>query len=186
MSRFQGFPKEAIEFLVLLGKNNSKEWFEKHKKDYEVFVRHPSQDFVVAMGERLKEISPKIYAIPKVNQSLFRLNRDVRFSENKRPYKTNLGILFWEGNRKRMESSGFYFHVEKDTFMLGAGMYRFSKELMDVYREAVIDKKLGNQLKKVVNQIKSAGYLIGEYVTRGCHVDMTLRMSGRIFCCITG
>ena len=110
MSAFKGFPRELVRFFNGLRKNNTKEWFQDHKQDYEDHVKQPSMEFVMAMGEKLKTVAPKIHAIPKVNQSLFRLNRDTRFSKDKRPYKANLGIWFWEGDRKRMECPGFYFH----------------------------------------------------------------------------
>jgi uncharacterized protein (TIGR02453 family) len=82
-------------------------------------VKGPSGAFVVSMGAKLKAISPAIKAIPKVNQSLFRVNRDTRFSADKSPYKTNLGIWFWEGEKKRMECPGFYFHLDTENLMLG-------------------------------------------------------------------
>ncbi|WP_455393079.1 TIGR02453 family protein, partial [[Eubacterium] cellulosolvens] len=124
---FNGFPKEFTSFFTDLAMNNNKSWFNEHRQDYEQFVLEPSKLFVIAMGERLTELSRDINAIPMVNKSLFRLNRDTRFSKDKSPYKTNLGILFWEGRRKRMECPGFYFHVEANTLMLGDGMYQFPK-----------------------------------------------------------
>jgi uncharacterized protein (TIGR02453 family) len=162
MSDFNGFFPETVTFFDTLEKNNSKEWFEKHKNDYETYVRRPSEDFVLAMGDRLKKIAPDINAIPKVNQSMFRLNRDTRFSHDKSPYKTNLGILFWEGSGNRMECSGFYFHLGEGRLLLGAGMYRFSKGLMDKWRDAVVDKKSGATLKKAVRKVENLGYEIGE------------------------
>jgi uncharacterized protein (TIGR02453 family) len=102
---------------------------------------------------RLRKLSPGVQAIPKVNGSLFRINRDTRFSKDKSPYKTNLGIFFWEGERKKMECSGYYFHLEPNALMLGVGMYMFPKELLTVYRDAVVDKKLGPALKRAVNKL---------------------------------
>jgi uncharacterized protein (TIGR02453 family) len=162
MSDFNGFFPETVAFFDTLEKNNTREWFEKHKNDYETYVRRPSEDFVLAMGDRLKKIAPDINAIPKVNQSLFRINRDTRFSHDKSPYKTNLGILLWEGGGKRMESSGFYFHLGEGRLLLGAGMYRFSKGLMDKWREAVVDKKSGATLTKAIRKVENLGYEIGE------------------------
>ena len=160
MSNFNGFPKEMMAFFNELQKNNDKAWFEAHKKAYETQVKRPSEDFVVTMGEKLKQLAPRIMAVPKVNQSLFRINRDTRFSNDKSPYKTNLGIWFWEGNRKRMDCSGFYFHLGDGILMLGAGMYIFGKGTLTRYREAVIDKRLGPQLKKAVTDISRKGYAI--------------------------
>ena len=160
MVSFEGFPKELIRFFHGLRKNNTKEWFQDHKKDYEIHVKQPSEEFVMVMGEKLRAIAPKIHAIPKVNKSLFRLNRDTRFTRDKSPYKTNLGIWFWEGDRKRMECPGFYFHLDSDNLMLGTGLHIFPKELLSPYRDAVVDKNHGPKLKKAVNKVSKLGYSI--------------------------
>lgn len=151
---FNGFPKEFNKFFADLAQNNDKVWFNEHKPDYEKYVMEPSKAFVVAMGERLNELSTDIFAIPLVNKSLFRQNRDTRFSKDKSPYKTNLGILFWEGNRKRMECPGYYFHVELDGLMLGGGMHMFPKDMIDPYRKAVVNEKSGKELNNVKNDLK--------------------------------
>jgi len=158
---FNGFPKEFTSFFADLAMNNNKSWFNEHKQDYEQLVLEPSKLFVIAMGERLTDLSLDINAIPMVNKSLFRLNRDTRFSKDKSPYKTNLGILFWEGTRKRMECPGFYFHVEANTLMLGDGMYQFPKDLLDRYRKATIDKSAGKELSNIVNRLKEEKISIG-------------------------
>jgi uncharacterized protein (TIGR02453 family) len=161
MTGFNGFPKELPQFLSRLEKNNTVEWFQDHKQDYETFVKHPSEEFVVAVGERLRTFCPGINAIPKVNKSLFRINRDIRFSNDKSPYKTNLGILFWEGPGKRMESSGFYFHLEGDLVMVGCGLYVFPKPVMQKFRETLMDKKKGRELQKIIEALVSDGYGLG-------------------------
>ena len=108
----------------------------------------------------LKDLAPRINAIPKVNQSLFRINRDTRFSHDKSPYKTNLGIWFWEGTRKRMECPGFYFHIGDGKLMLGTGIHIFSKELLKLYRDAVSHKKRALSLDKAVNEVSKKGYMV--------------------------
>jgi len=160
MAVFKGFHAETLTFFKDLARNNSREWFEAHRDQYDRHVKKPSCDFVVAMGEKLREFAPDVNAIPKVNQSLFRLNRDTRFSHDKRPYKTNLGILFWEGMRKRMECSGFYFHVEENMLMLGAGLYLFPKPMLEPYRQAVVDKKHGKSLQQAISQLVQKGISI--------------------------
>ena len=155
MADFSGFPKEMIKFFGKLEKNNNKEWFDRHREDYETYVKGPSIGFVIAMGEKLRSLSPGIKAIPKVNQSLFRINRDTRFSHDKRPYKTNTGIWFWEGERKRMECSGFYFHYGDEKLMLGAGIHMFSNELLKLYRAAVVDKEHGPKLRTAVRWLRA-------------------------------
>ena len=160
-NKFNGFPKEFTKFFAELAMNNTTIWFNEHKKEYGQFVLEPSKSFVVAMGEKLKELAPDINAVPKVNKSLFRLNRDTRFSKDKSPYKTNLGILFWEGSRKRMECPGFYFHVEVDTLMLGGGLYQFPKDMIEPYRKAVIDNTSGKELNSIVKTLKQEKIVLG-------------------------
>ncbi len=157
---FNGFPKQFPIFLKDLKKNNTKEWFQDHKKKYESSIKIPSQEFVAVMGDRLKETNPEINAIPKVNKSLFRINRDTRFSNDKSPYKTNVGILFWEGTGKRMESSSFYFHLEDNQLLIGCGMYIFPKPTLQKYRETIMKKKKGSELKSIIKNLLSLGYQI--------------------------
>jgi uncharacterized protein (TIGR02453 family) len=151
---FNGFPKEYTKFFADLALNNNKLWFNEHKPDYEQFVLEPSKLFVIAMGERLSGLSQDINAIPMVNKSLFRINRDTRFSKDKTPYKTHIGIFFWEGTRKRMECPGFYLHVKSNNLMLGGGMHEFPKDLLESYRKATIDKRSGKELINVVDTLK--------------------------------
>lgn len=152
-SKFSGFPKECLSYFEALAENNDKAWFDDHRAEYDEQVMRPARAFVAEMGERLKEIAPDVHAEPKVNKSLFRINRDVRFSKDKRPYKTNLAILFWEGSRKRMECPGFYFHLEPTGLMLGGGMYMFPKDLVEPYRQSVIHELHGPVLAETVRLV---------------------------------
>ncbi len=78
---FTGFPPEALKFFAELSINNEKPWFEAHRSDYDNYVIEPSRDFVIALGERLRELAPNIMADPRVNKSIFRIYRDMRFSK---------------------------------------------------------------------------------------------------------
>ena len=154
---FDGFPKECISFFRELSVNNSIHWFKQHKREYDEFVLKPVRCFVYDMGERLRLIAPRISADPRTNRSLFRINRDIRFSDDKTPYKTHLAVWFWEGSGPRMECSGFYFHLEPDTLMLGVGIYRFPKPLLEKYRTYAVHKKYGTALEQAINNITGTG-----------------------------
>lgn len=175
MSGFRGFPKEMLTFLDELEANNDKQWFESHRDEYEKYIKQPSCQFVESMGSKLRELSPEINAIPKINKSLFKIHRDVRFSKDKRPYKTTVGIWFWEGTGKRMEHSGYYFHLENRKVMLGVGLYRFPKELLDRYRQTVARDSSGKRLLEVCGELEEKGYAIGmnhyKRVPRGFPTD---------------
>ncbi|MBI4773048.1 MAG: DUF2461 domain-containing protein [Deltaproteobacteria bacterium] len=160
---FQGFSPQAVDFYVELTRNNNKGWFESHKDTFETHVLAPARAFVVGMGERLRNIAPGIHADPRVNRSLFRIQRDIRFSPDKSPYKTHLGIWMWEGEGPRMERPGFYFHLEPPFLMLAAGMREFSKPVLEAYRSAAVDREWGAALKDAIESVTSKGsYIVGE------------------------
>ena len=82
MSEFNGFPPEAVTFFHELKKNNNKTWFEAHKSDYQEHVLEPAQRFIEQMRARLEQLSPGIHAEPRVNRSIFRIYRDIRFRKD--------------------------------------------------------------------------------------------------------
>jgi uncharacterized protein (TIGR02453 family) len=156
------FPFNTVKYLSDLSKNNNRDWFLKNRERFDLEFLQPAVQFVIDLGERIQTFAPNVIAIPRVDKSIFRLHRDVRFKKNKAPYKTNLGLYFWEGKGKRMECSGFYFHIEPNNFFLGAGMYVFSPQQLKKYREVVYKKDKGKELASIINSIaKNKKYLIG-------------------------
>jgi uncharacterized protein (TIGR02453 family) len=158
---FSGFPDGTLRFLRGLERNNSKAWFDAHRADYETFYVGGAKSFVEAIGPRLKKVSKGVCYEPRVNGSLFRINRDVRFSKDKSPYKAHLDLWFWEGDRRGWESPGFFFRLAPTRLTLGAGMHRFSKEQLDSYRSAVVDERAGKALAKLADRLRAVGYEIG-------------------------
>lgn len=164
MSEFMGFSKKTIKFYRDLEKNNKKEWFDANRSTFDQHVIQPAQDFVYAMGKRLKKLSRDINADPRTNGSgsIFRIYRDVRFSKDKTPYKTAMGILFWEGPGKKMDNPGFYFHLERSRLMLFAGMHTFSKAMLKQYRASVVHSKHGPGLTRAITKVFANGaYQLG-------------------------
>lgn len=155
--------KNLSTFLKDLTENNNKDWFDNNQEKYEKYHKELSKNLVEILGIRLKELSPNIIAIPKVNQSIFRINRDTRFSNDKTPYKTNLALFFWEGHEKRMESSGFYLSIEHNSFMLGGGNYAFNKEGLQKFRKIVSQEKNAEELNSLIKEILDANneYILG-------------------------
>ena len=161
-TEFKGFSSKAVSFFNALRKNNNREWFLNNRGDYEVYVLQPAKLFVTALGERLKEFSPDLRAVPKINGSIFRISRDTRFSQDKSPYKNHLGVFLWEGNRPRMECPGFYFQMDPSGVLLGGGIYMLSGQELDKYRKAVVSPGSGSELKKICDDInKNPGYSLG-------------------------
>ena len=175
MSEFSGFPKAAVKFYKDLSKNNTKEWFEAHRDDFENHVMEPSRQFVTAMGRRLREIAPRVVADPRVNQSIFKIHRDIRFSKDKTPFKTNVAFLWWEGKFKKLENSSFYFHLEPSFLLIGLGIYQFPKPHLEAFRESVENGKHGAELAKAIETVRSNGYEVSgqnfKKVPHGFSVD---------------
>ncbi|MGE5805771.1 MAG: DUF2461 domain-containing protein [Ignavibacteria bacterium] len=161
MSKMLSFPYNTQNFLKQLAKNNSKEWFEENREAFNNDFLQPAVQFVVDIGERLQTIVPEIMAVPKVDKSIFRLHRDVRFSKDKSPFKTNLGILLWEGKEKK-QRTGFYFHIEPKLFFLGSGTYMLENEKLKIFRNAVYNPELGKELNDAVKKVlKNKKYQLG-------------------------
>ena len=162
MAEFAGFPSGTQDFLRELGADNTRSWFEAHRQDYERFYIDPARQFVLAAGKRLRAIAPGIRAEPRILGSIFRINRDTRFSPDKRPYKDHLDFWFWEGDRKAAVS-GFFARVSPDFVGIGAGCHGFGQERMAAFRRALADPVTAGELGKVAVRLTAAGYhLTGE------------------------
>lgn len=163
---YGGFPRETVAFLAGLREHNERAWFEAHRAEYDVFYVGAARDFVLAAAERLHEISPGLRGEPKVLGSIGRINRDTRFSPDKRPYKDHLGIGFWEGERKR-SPSGLFLRITPETCGVGLGAPPFDKPRLAAFRAAAADTVHGPDLVEAVAQVEAAGYrVLGEEFKR--------------------
>ena len=118
------FTPETFRFLNELAANNRRDWFERNRSRYEDAVRTPALDFIAAMAPRLAAISPHFSAIPRrQGGSLMRVFRDTRFSRDKSPYKTNIGIHFRHEAGRDVHAPGFYVHIAPEEAFLAAGIW---------------------------------------------------------------
>ena len=118
MARFPGFPPQALKFLRQLERNNNRE---EHKKDYETYVKGPMHDLVMALGEDLEKFTSGFQTDPK--KAIYRMHRDIRFSNDKRPYKTHVAAAFFPKAMEKHAGAGYYFHLAPGEIFLGAGVY---------------------------------------------------------------
>jgi uncharacterized protein (TIGR02453 family) len=140
---FGGFRAAALTFLRGLRRNNSREWFAQHRDVYEAEVRAPLAALVEEVDVHLASIAPEIVGDPK--RSLFRIHRDVRFSNDKSPYKTNAACWFYHGDAGRGVGSattahggaGFYFHFEPGRYLLGGGIWMPPRPTLARIRERI-------------------------------------------------
>lgn len=158
MEIFNGFPREGLEFLKKLAQNNNREWFQQHKETFKKYLEAPAKSFVEAMEMRFEQLLPGSQA---VGGKIFRIYRDIRFSKDKTPYKTHIGICFTEGKSKYDGGCSqpiFYFHLAPPKLTLGAGVHKFSREMLDSYRDAVVDDEKGAELSRVIDEMEGIGY----------------------------
>jgi uncharacterized protein (TIGR02453 family) len=134
---FGGFPRDGIDFMKRLKRNNNRPWFEKHKEEYETFVKLPMQSLIVALHPHFEVFAPEFDIHPK--KSLFRIYRDVRFSKDKTPYKTHVAAHFvLRGKPKGVEGSGYYLHIEPGEVFLGGGVYMPDGDQLKKIRKAIV------------------------------------------------
>ena len=138
------FTKRAFQFFRGLARNNNKPWFEAHREEYEGDVRQPMRDLIEDLDTRFAQFAPEIGGDPK--RSMFRINRDIRFSKDKSPYKTHAACWFHHLNAARNVgaeadegSAGYYFHLEPGKSMIGAGLWRPPRPQLKKLRDAIAD-----------------------------------------------
>jgi len=129
------FEQDAIDFFRELELNNNREWFEANKKRYEAKVKKPMEAFADHMIERMREILPNITATGK--QSVFRIYKDVRFSKDKTPYKTNAGMHINDGGKGDLGSPGLYFHIDPRVMGIASGRYQLEPPALKQLREHI-------------------------------------------------
>ncbi|MFZ6052222.1 DUF2461 domain-containing protein [Halocola ammonii] len=155
------FSKKFNQFFIDLAPNNHKEWFDENRKTYEKEVKEPFKKFVGDLIERLKEYDPALNVEPK--DSIFRINRDIRFAKDKTPYKMHLAAAISRKGKKVHDYPGLYIHFGPEKVWIGGGAYSLSKEkLEDVRREIAAKPK---EFLKAINDkdfVETYGEIQGE------------------------
>jgi len=145
------FTSRAFRFFRQLKRNNRKPWFEDHREEYEHQVREPMRELIEEMDVRLARIAPEICG--DIRRSMFRINRDIRFSADKSPYKTSISA----GIR------GHYVHLSPDGLYVGAGMYKPEPAVLQRFRAAIADDTSGRALQRIVTALRRKGYDVGTH-----------------------
>lgn len=156
--------KLLLKFLSQLSKNNSKEWFDTHRSEYEQ-LRKQWLAFAQQMINKTATLDKHV-AILEPKQCIFRINRDIRFSKNKQPYKTNFGLSLSK-TAKRDDFCGYYLHVEPGKSFAAVGSYMPQPPILAAIRQE-IDYQ-AEAFEKIVQSrsfVKTFGKLDGEQLTR--------------------
>jgi uncharacterized protein (TIGR02453 family) len=159
------FTSESLRFLRALKRNNRREWLKAHRDDYEAHVRQPMTGIVSRLADDFREFGPEFVANPKT--SMYRIYRDIRFSENKAPYKTHVAANFPTRGLPKHEGAGLYFHVSPDEVWIGGGMYAPPQPQLHAVREhiAVNSRRLRTLVESPAFR-RDVGALEGERLQR--------------------
>ena len=151
---FAGFDERLPAWLRRLERHNDKAWFEAHRDEYQALYLEPAQAFVAAVGALL----PKGYrAEPKINGSIMRIHRDVRFSKDKSPYKPVLHLIFARGSGPARREPAFYFYLSGRSAGVAAGLFGFDDRQLARYREAVSNGRRAATLRRAIEKVRKAG-----------------------------
>jgi uncharacterized protein (TIGR02453 family) len=139
--RGSGFSPATLDYLRELALNNERGWFRENQARYESTVLGPALAFIEAMQRPLGDFAPHFVAAPqRVGGSLMRVYRDTRFSRDKEPYKTNIGIQFRHEAGKDVHAPGYYVHIAPDESFVGAGMWRPDSGPLRAVRERIAER----------------------------------------------
>lgn len=132
------FTPRLFAFLRDLADNNDREWFKAHQDEYEEHVREPALEFINDFAAPLRKISSHfVIDSRKVGGSLFRIQRDTRFSKDKTPYKLNTGMQFRHRAGKDVHAPGFYVHLQPGDCYMGVGLWRPETEAAYAIRQHI-------------------------------------------------
>ena len=153
--------KEYVRFFKELSANNSTEWFNANKKRYEQHVKEPFNQLVQEVIGLMKKEDPSINVQAK--DCVFRINRDIRFSNDKNPYKNYMAAVVSKNGRKDTTTPGIYFHLEANKLSIAGGSYAPEKAELEKIRKAIVkDPARVNKILKNKKFVDTYGALGGE------------------------
>jgi uncharacterized protein (TIGR02453 family) len=138
------FTPATLRFFRGLARHNNKPWFQAHRADYDREVVAPMRELIEELDVRMARFAPEMVGHPK--RSMFRIYRDIRFSRDKSPYKTNAGCWFWHrdadprvGDSAEAGGAGFYFHLQPGKSFTGGGIWMPPRPVLDKLRQAIAE-----------------------------------------------
>jgi uncharacterized protein (TIGR02453 family) len=140
VSEAPSFSPELFAFLRELKQHNEREWFNANKARYERELKEPALAFVEDIGHRLPEVAPQLTADKR---ALFRIYRDTRFSKDKTPYKTHVGIYFRHARSGEADTAGLYLHLEPRHVFMGAGIWHPGSPALKRIRDSIVARPEG-------------------------------------------
>ena len=154
------FTQDFLDFFNELAENNNKEWFDQNKKRYEKSVKNPFKNFVQLMIDRLNEFEPISIT---TSEAIFRINRDIRFSNDKTPYKTQVSAIISAGGKKDKTTPGIYFELSPRDVRVYSGAHMLDKDQLSNVRNYIAEHL--DEFEKLINEkefVSKFGGILGE------------------------
>ncbi len=145
---FPGFPEETVRFFLDLRFHNETSWFHAHREAYETYVRKPFSDFIEAMTPTVMRIADDMETRP--NKCLARINRDIRFTRDKSPYRDHMWLLFRRAGEEREHAVMYWFELSPEVVEWGVGFWGYNRPAMDALRERMMKKPA--EVRRVLRQ----------------------------------
>ena len=145
---FPGFPEETVRFFLDLRFHNETSWFHAHREAYETYVRKPFSEFIEAMTPTVMRIADDMETRP--NKCLARINRDIRFTRDKSPYRDHMWMLFRRSGEEREHAVMYWFELSPEVVEWGVGFWGYNRPAMDALRERMVKKPA--EVRRVLRQ----------------------------------
>ncbi|MBK6265822.1 DUF2461 domain-containing protein [Marivirga sp. S37H4] len=139
------FNQDFIDFFAELASNNHKAWFDENRGRYEKNVKVAFKQFVTDLILEIQKFDPEI--LIEAKNAIFRINRDVRFSKNKNPYKNNVGAYISRISKKE-EYPGYYVQLDAEHLWVGGGLYELTTDSLYKVRQEILYNEA--ELKKII------------------------------------
>jgi uncharacterized protein (TIGR02453 family) len=163
---FSGFPADGLDFLRELEEHNDRAWFEAHRRVWDDGVVPALLEWCSELAERLRDAMPGLVCVPRVGGSVLHLNRDVRFSRDKRPYETRACAVLWEGE-DRHDAPSMSLAISPGEVMFQGGMAVFEEGRLDRYRKLLADGASLERLEAALGEGRKRGLRVaGERLPR--------------------
>src|SRR5947209_12441548 len=140
------FRRESLQFLPDLEANNTRDWFQPRKEQYEQLLKDPLTRLVEAINRELPNSAADYITNPQ--KAVYRIYRDTRFSKNKTPYKTHVSALLWHSKLGKDGGAGLYFHLSPKEFLVAGGLYKSPPEILTPVRQHISEEHA--RLRKVL------------------------------------
>lgn len=154
------FTDKTFKFLADLSENNSKDWFEANRDRYEEHWKSAALDFIADISGQMAALTPPLRAEPKLNGTLRRINRDVRFSKEKSPYNARLHLIFWAGSHPN-RSPAVHFVLNPIGVGYGAGQFGFQPPQLAAVRKRIVNAADGDALIAALDAAEQVGCTMG-------------------------